>query len=147
MSVKIDQAFISAIMGGGLALDIVHENGLYSVWSGSAYASKQGVYVPTANRAFIEIRNFPADEVAYSLNSSNSAVGLFQVTLKYPTDSGSVDVKNKAEELLNLFSIGGSLSYNSQQVFIQAKSRDGGRVDGGYYQVVCRVNYQAFKTR
>ena len=147
MSVKIDQAFISAIMTGGLALDIVHENGLFSVWSGSVYNSTQGVYVPTASRAFIEIRNFPADETAYSLNSSNSAVGLFQAILKYPTDSGAVTVKNKAEELLNLFSIGSSISYNSQQVFIQAKSRDGGRVDGGYYQVVCRVNYQAFKSR
>ncbi len=147
MSIKIDQAFINAVMTGGLALDVVHENGLHSVWSGSAYSSTQGVYVPTANRPFLEIRNFPADETPYSLNNSNSAVGLFQAIIKYPTDSGAVAAKTKAEQLLSLFSIGGALTYDGQLVFIQAKSRDGGRSDGGFYQIVCRVNYQAYKPR
>lgn len=143
----IDQAFIKSIMEGGLALDIVHENGLYSTWNGSAYVNSSGVYMPTASRAFIEIRSFPAGVRAQSLADSDEHVGLFQAIIKYPADIAAITIKTKAESLLALFKIGSAIMYNVQKIFITAKTRDGGRTEGGFYQVVCRINYQAFIAR
>lgn len=147
MSIKIDQAFVSTVLEGGLALDIVHENGLYSTWGTDYYAHHTGVYTPSAQRGFVEIRNFPADVSAQSLADSDSHVGIFQGIIKYPDDTGAIAVKEKAELFLSLFQIGGSIEYSSQKVYIQSKSRDGGRVESGFYQVVCRINYQAFVAR
>lgn len=147
MSESIDQALISAIMNGGLAIDVVHENGLYSVWSGSAYTSYVGAYTPSANREYLEIRNFPALRIPYSLKHSDDETGLFQIILKYPADIGAHTIKAKAEETLALFPMGTALVYDGQNVFIESKQRDGGRIEGGYYQIVVRVNYRAFVPR
>lgn len=146
-AIKIDQAFVAEILAGGLAIDVVHENGLYSTWNGTAYVHSTGVYVPSSTRAHMEIRSFPAGVKAYSLADSDEHVGLFQAIIKYPADVGAVTIKTKAEALLALFKVGGKITYSAQDVFILSKARDGGRVEGGFYQVVCRINYQAYVTR
>lgn len=147
MSIAIDQAFIDTVLSGGLALDVVHENGLYSEWSGSAYASVQGAYTPSADSGFMEIRHFPASTIDFSLSDSDESVGLFQAIFKYPADTGAIAIKQKAEAFLALFTIGAPLTYSGQNVYPTAKNRDGGRIEGGFYQVVCRVNYRAFIAR
>lgn len=147
MSEAIDQAFIETILNGGLAIDVVHENGLYSVWSGSAYSHLSGVYTPDANREHCEIRNFPAMRSPFSLAHSDEETGLFQIILKYPADIGAHTIKAKAEEVLALFTAGGTLTYSGQDTFIESKTRDGGRIEGGFYQIVVRINYRAFVSR
>ena len=147
MSIAIDQALISTVLGGGLDADIVHENGLYSTWSGSAYVSGQGVYTPSADREYIEIHNFPAGVTDFSSNTSDEFVGIFQGIIKYPADAGAITIKQKAEAFLALFTIGSAIVYSGQNVFPTSKNRDGGRIEGGFYQIVCRVNYRAFVSR
>lgn len=147
MSEAIDQAFIATILDGGLAIDISHENGLYSAWDGASYAHEEGVYVPSANREYCEIKNFPADRVPFSLKHSDNEVGFFQIILRYPVDVGAHTIKAKAEEALNLFTPGVPISYAGQNVNIESKRRDGGRVEDGFYQIVARVSYSAFVQR
>ena len=147
MSITIDQAFIQAVMNGGLALDIVLENGVFSTWNGSAYVNSVGAYTPVAGRGFIEIRSFPAGTRAFSLSDSDEHVGLFQAIIKYPADTSAFLVKTKAENFLSLFKIGAAITYNVHKVFIVSKYRDGGRSEGSFYQIVCRVNYQAYTDR
>jgi hypothetical protein len=147
MSEAIDQAFISTILDGGLGIDVVHENGVSSVWSGTAYTHIIGVYTPDANREHCEIRNFPADRVPYSLAHSDAEVGFFQVILKYPADEGAYAIKAKAEEIMSLFTPGTPISYSGQNVNIESKRRDGGRIEGGFYQIVVRISYRAFVQR
>jgi len=147
MSLKIDQSFVATILAGGLAIDVVHENGLYSTWNGTAYVHSSGVYTPSASREFMEIRSFPAGSKAYSLADSDEYVGLFQSIIKYPADVGAVTIKTKAELLLALFKVGNKITYSAQDVEILSKARDGGRIEGGFYQVVCRINYKAIVTR
>ena len=144
MSIAIDQAFIDTILSGGLSIDVVHENGGYSVWGGVTYSSVLGVYTPTAGREFCEIRTFPANTQSFTLNDTDENVGLFQVILKFPNDAGAFTAKTKAESVLALFKAGTSISYGGQVVHIVSSNRDGGRNDGGYYQIVIRANYQAF---
>ena len=147
MTIKIDQALIDTVLSGGLAIDVVHENGLYSTWSGSAYVSSQGVYTPATDREHIEIRNFPASSIAFSLKDSDESVGMFQAIIKYPADIGAITIKQKAEAFLALFTIGTALIYSGQKVYPTSKNRDGGRIEGGFYQIVCRVDYRAFVAR
>jgi hypothetical protein len=145
--IKIDQAFVSTIMAGGLGLDIVHENGGYSVWGVSTYTSQSGVYTPNAQRAYLEIKTFPSGRTAFSLAHSDDDVGLFQCIVRYPIDTGAVTAKTKAEAVRSLFPVGGSISYQGQTVFIESNTRDGGRVETGFYQIVVRANYRAFVNR
>lgn len=147
MSIKIDQAFVSEILNGGLALDVVHENGGYSVWGGSAYTHHNGVYTPDAQTAFLEIKTFPAGKDAFSLAHSDESVGLFQCIVRYPVDTGAIAVKTKADQVLTLFPVGGVITYSTQSVNIVSNSRDGGRVEEGFYQIVVRANYRAFVQR
>jgi len=147
MSIKIDQALDSTVLNGGLSIDIIYENGIYSVWGGASYTNKTGVYTPDANREHMEIRNFPASSIPLSLKHSDEYVGLFQAIIKYPADVGSIIIKQKAEAFLDLFTIGNSIVYDSQKVYISSKNRDGGRIEGGFYQIVCSVNYTAYVTR
>jgi len=147
MTLKIDQSFTNAMLTGSLALDLVHENGAYSTWDGSSYTSVPGVYSPTPGREFAELRTFPAGKSAFTLSDTDEDVGLFQAILKYPADAGAFAVKTKAEAILALFPMGGTVTYGGQTTNIVSTRRDGGRTDGGFYQVVIRINYRAFIAR
>jgi len=147
LSVKIDQAFIDATINAGLAIDVVHENGVYSVWSDSAYTDHVGVYKPTNGRPYVKIKQFPAGSAPLTLACSDDHRGMFQAKFKYPADTGAVTTKEKAESLLAVFQIGTPIVYSGQKVFPESKRRDGGRIEGGFYQIVCRVEYRAFTTR
>ena len=144
MSIKIDQAFINAIMTGGLALDIVHDGGAYSVWGGAAYVSKTGAYTPSTQVAYLEIKPFPAGTSSHDLNTTDEDVGLFQCIVRYPADGGSIAAVIKAEEVLALFKAGTNISYSGQVVNIVSNNRSGGSVIGGFYEIVVRANYRAF---
>jgi len=147
MSLAIDQALTSAILGGGLGIDLVHENGVWSQWSGTAYTSETGAYTPTNGRAYAELSVFPASKVAYSLAGHDEDVGLFQVILHYPPDVGSVVCKTASETVRGILSVGAMLTYSGQQVEIVGNTRDSGIVDGGFYKIVVRANYRAFTAR
>lgn len=147
MSIKIDQAFIDATLNAGLAIDVVHENGVYSVWSGSEYDGHVGVYKPTNGRPYVKIKQFPAGSGPLSLADSDDHRGMFQAKFKYPADSGAVAIKEKAETFLDAFQIGTPILYSGQKIFPESKRRDGGRIEGGFFQIVCRVEYRAFTTR
>lgn len=144
MSLKIDQALNTAVLGGGLGVDIVFENGLYSAWGGASYTNKKGVYLPQTDREYLEVRNFPASTKAFTVNDTAEQVGVYQGILRYPSDLGAITIKTKAEAFLALFGLDTPVAYDGQDVHVTAKTRDGGRTEGGFYQIVCRINYRAF---
>lgn len=144
--IKIDQALVDTILSGNLALDVVHENGSYSQWT-TVYTTKSGVYTPIADRPFLEIKNFPAGSSPLSLAHSNDVVGLYQVIVRYPVDTGAITAKNKTEAVLALFKVGSTITYSTQNIHIESNARDGGRVNEGFYEIVVRINYRAFVTR
>ena len=146
MTILIDQAFVSKLLNSFLEIDLVHENGMHTDWNGSEYTSKIGVYSPDPREGYAEIKHFPAGKKPFS-TTSDEAVGLFQVILKYPTDIGTFAIKDKAEEILSVLKIGSTLSFGNQNVEIVSNARDGGRIDGSYYQIVVRANYRAFTPR
>ena len=147
MSLKIDQALNSTTLNGGLAIDLIYENGAYVVWDGAAYVEKKGAYPTETDREHLELRNFPASSIPLSLKHSDEYVGMFQAIIKYPADVGAIIIKQKAELFLDLFTLGTAVIYDGQKVYPTSKNRDGGRIEGGFYQIVCRVDYRAFVAR
>ena len=142
--IKIDQAFTSALLAGGLAVDVVHEGGAFSTWNGSAYVSETGVYEPSAERPYIEESLSPMGSISHDLANTNESVGLYQCIVRYPIDVGAISAKTKAEDILSLFAIGSTINYGGQVINIQSATRTGGAVDGGYYILSARVNYTAY---
>jgi len=149
MTLAIDQAFTDTILNGGLNIDLVHENGLYSTWGGASYTEGlEGPYTPgSGTTGFAELTHFPASIDPLTLNDTDEATGLYQIIVKYPADSGSIAAKTKADEVLALFPIGTAITYGVQKVYPTSKSLSSGRDDGGFYQITVRVNYRAFLTR
>lgn len=145
MSIAIDQAFDNAMLTGNLKLDLVHDNGAYSIWSGFAYDSYTGVYSSRGVHAVLKL--FPSLTSAYSVKDTNSEVGFFQIALRYPVDTGVFKAKSKAEEVLALFPVGGKISYAGQAVNVLSNNRDGGNIDGEFFETIIRINYRAFVTR
>jgi len=147
LSITIDQAFTDTLMTGGLAIDLVHENGAYSVWGGSAYTTSLGVYEPQARREYAEAKHFPAVRSGASLSNSDEHLGLYQVLVKFPDDIADFTAKTKVEAVLALFKPTTLLAYGGQTVEILSSSRDGGVNNGGFYEIMIRANYRAFVAR
>jgi len=145
VSIAIDQAFDNAMLTGGLNIDLVHDNGAYSTWSGFAYDSFAGVYSSRGAHAILKL--FPSLTSGFSLKDTDSHVGFFQIALRYPIDAGVFQAKTKAEEILALFPVGGKISYAGQEVHILSNNRDGGNIEGEFFETIIRINYRAFVTR
>lgn len=147
MSIAIDQAFTAAMLGGGLGIDLVHENGAYSLWNGASYTTQTGVYTPQARREFAEMRHFPASRSAASLAHTDEHLGLYQVILKFPADTADMTAKLKAEAVIAILKPAALLTYNGQSVEIISASRSAGVVNSGFYELMVRANYRAFVAR
>lgn len=141
--IKIDQAFTSALLALEPELDVVWENQNYSVWGGAAYAHFDGVYSPTSGRPYIEAFLLPNDVTGLSLASSNETDGLFRCILRYPHSSGSLQAKQKADEIFEAFPIAGIISYDGQGVVINGHQRQPGVAEDGWYKLVLSISYRA----
>jgi len=147
MSVAIDQALINALRSAALGVDIVLENGVYCTWNGASYDDVVGAYTVDPGTPYMEATVIPASVGAVTLAHTDEHLGVFQIVVNYPADSGSYDAKQTAEAVLALFAVGVPVAYSGQNVYPVAKGRTGGRMEGGFYQIVVRVNYRAFTNR
>lgn len=141
--IKIDQAFTSALLAAEIGLDIVWENGIYSVWDGSTYTTTNGVYVPTNGRAWTEAFVLPNDTTGLSLSTSNQTDGLFRVILRYPRDIGSITAKTKADQIFDAFKIASIVEYGGQGAVITNYQRQEGTPEDGWYKLVLSIFYRA----
>jgi hypothetical protein len=132
MPVKIDQALVDTFIDAGFGLAIAHENLPYSPVIGTPYAE------------LIVLQN---DTTMFSLHHSNQTDGVFRVILKYPVDSGSIAVKQKADAIFEVYKIGRKLTYDGVSLTIVNHSRRNGVAENGWYSVVLTIAYRAFIKR
>lgn len=148
MSIKIDQAFTSTLLAAEPDLDIVWENGTYSVWGGASYAHQTGVYSPDTDRPYIEAFMLPNNITPLGLSTTNETDGLFRCILRYPANTGSITAKQKADEIMASFPVGGRLTYSGQTVTVTSQDRrQGATSDDNWYSLVVSFNYIAFLSR
>jgi hypothetical protein len=127
-SIKIDQAFIFEFIAGAFGLPIAFENDGYKPVQGTPYA---------------EIIVLPNDVSKYTQNGSNITDGIFRIHLRYPSGSGAVAAKTKAEEIIAYFAPGNSIGYSGQSVLIEKTARKEGIQNNNWYEIIITLSYWA----
>jgi len=134
MSAKIDRALVQAFIAGSFGLTIAHENEGFDPTPGTPHAE-------------ITVFRNPAVPVSIGDAGLDETTGLFQATLKYPTNAGAWPAKEKADALLAYFRVGRVFTYEGQRVQILSKDRGTGRAEAGWYQLVTRFEFNARTAR
>ena len=132
MSVKIDQAFISAFIDGDFGLSIAHENKNFE---------------PTAGTEYVELINIPNDITPLTVNGATETDGLLRIILYWPENKGSIQAKLKADEILTAFSMGTRVCYDSQCATITRLGRYAGVTEAGWHHTIITIGYTAFISR
>lgn len=130
MSIKIDQALVSAFIAGNFGLPIAHENDDFTPTAGTAHV------------ALTVIRN-RADPITMGAGGMDETTGILQAIVKYPEGAGAVPAKSKADDMLAYFTIGRVFTYSGQRVQIMSKDRGTGRNEAGWYQLILRFEFNA----
>lgn len=129
----LDKVLFDSFEDGNFGLGIAYENKGYSPTFGTAYA---------------ELVINPNDIRGFSIgNQTDITDGIFKVILRYPADKGDYTAKAKADEILDYYTIGKKLSLNSENLWIQRKSRTPGVVEDGWYKIIVSLWYRAFLGR
>lgn len=125
---EADQAFVQAFIAADFGLPVAHENEDYS---------PQG-------SAWVQLRCFPNETSVDAVDASTSlADGLWQFTLHYPLGSGAIPAKAMRQTIFDAFPLGSRLSYGGQSVTVANHDPFDAAPQGGWFQVVGRIFYQA----
>jgi hypothetical protein len=127
-SIKIDQAFTFEFIAGAFGLPIAHENINYEPVQGTPYA---------------EIKVMPNDTTKLTLSNSDVTDGIFRIYLRYPTGSGAVAAKTKAEQIIAYFAPGNRIGYSGQSVLIEKTARKEGIQNQNWYEIIITLSYWA----
>ena len=131
-SVKIDQALIQHFLAGDFGIGVAHENLPYQPVIGEPYAE------------IIVLQN---DITPLDFGHTNETDGIFRVILRYPSDTGAMDAKRKADEIFTHFKIGSQIEYETQKLMIVRHDRAAGYSEQGWYKIVMTIGYRAFLAR
>lgn len=104
-------------------------------------------FTPSSGVAYQELYDIPASNDHLFTNSAEfEGLGIFQITLKYPSGKGSKDVSNRAELYVNSFPVGTVLTKGTTKVhIIQTPKVNILGVDGDRYVVAVSINYKSYK--
>jgi len=130
VSVKIDQALVSAFVTGAFGLPVAHENTSYEPTPGTAHV-------------LLTVLRNPAQALSLGAGGMDETTGLLQATIRYPENAGAIAAKTKADELMGYFRIGRVFEHGGQRVQIVGKDRGTGRNQDGWYQLVTRFEFNA----
>ena len=132
MSLKIDLAFLQKFIDDAYGLPIAHENLNYSPVSGTAYA---------------ELHTLPNDITPLSLKHSDQTDGVFRVILRYPVNTGAINIKTMADNILSGFKIGTVVTYDGQKATVIRTGRQQGINENQWHIMIVDIFYRAFITR
>lgn len=104
-------------------------------------------FTPSSGVPYQELYDIPASNDHLFTNSAEfEGLGIFQITLKYPSGKGTKDVSNRAELYVNSFPVGTVLTKGTTKVhIIQTPKVNILGVDGDRYVVAVSINYKSYK--
>lgn len=78
-------------------------------------------FTPPPNKAWAAVVNMPADKVATTLGDHgyDEMVGVFQIDFNVPENTGTAELHNNANAVLDFFVPGRRISYLGQEVSIR----------------------------
>ena len=104
-------------------------------------------FTPSSGVPYQELYDIPASNDHLFTNSSEfEGLGIFQITLKYPSGKGTKDVSNRAELYVSSFPCGRKLTKNGDTITVlQTPKVNNLGVDGDRYVVAVSINYKQIK--
>ena len=104
-------------------------------------------FTPSSGVPYQELYDIPAsNDHLFIDNSEFEGLGIFQITLKYPSGKGTKDVSNRAELYVSSFPVGRVLTKGTTKVhIIQTPKVNILGVDGDRYVVAVSINYKSYK--
>ena len=104
-------------------------------------------FTPSSGVAYQELYDIPASNDHLFTNSSEfEGLGIFQITLKYPSGKGTKDVSNRAELYVSSFPVGRKLTKNGDIITVlQTPKVNNLGVDGDRVIVAGSINYKSIK--
>ena len=104
-------------------------------------------FTPSSGVPYQELYDIPASNNHLFIdNSEFEGLGIFQITLKYPSGTGMKTVSNRAELYVSSFPCGRKLTKNGDTItVIQTPQINVLGVDGDRYSVAVSINYKSIK--
>ena len=104
-------------------------------------------FTPSSGVAYQELYDIPAlNNHLFIDNSEFEGLGIFQITLKYPSGTGMKTVSNRAELYVSSFPVGRKLTKNGDIITVlQTPKINNLGVDGDRVIVAVSINYKSIK--
>ena len=104
-------------------------------------------FTPTINVPYQQLYDIPSSNNHLFIdNSEFEGLGIFQITLRYPSGKGTKDAFNRAELYVSSFPVGRKLTKNGDTITVlQTPQIDVLGVDGDRYVVAVSINYKSIK--
>ena len=104
-------------------------------------------FTPSSGVPYQELYDIPAlNNHLFIDNSEFEGLGIFQITLKYPSGTGMKTVSNRAELYVSSFPVGRKLTKNGDIITVlQTPKVNNLGVDGDRVIVAVSINYKSIK--
>lgn len=104
-------------------------------------------FTPSSGVPYQELYDIPAsNDHLFMDNSEFEGLGIFQITLKYPSGAGMKTVSNRAELYVSSFPVGTKLTKNGEVITVlQTPKVNNLGVDGDRVIVAISINYKSIK--
>ena len=104
-------------------------------------------FTPTSGVPYQELYDIPASNNHLFIDNSDfEGLGIFQITLKYPSGAGMKTVSNRAELYVSSFPVGRKLTKNGDTITVlQTPKVNNLGVDGDRVIVAVSINYKQIK--
>lgn len=104
-------------------------------------------FTPSSGVPYQELYDIPAsNDHLFMDNSEFEGLGIFQITLKYPSGQGMKTVSNRAELYVSSFPVGTKLTKNGEVITVlQTPKVNNLGVDGDRVIVAVSINYKSIK--
>ena len=104
-------------------------------------------FTPSSGVPYQELYDIPStNDHLFIDNSEFEGLGIFQITLKYPSGAGMKAVSNRAELYVSSFPVGRKLTKNGDVITVlQTPKVNNLGVDGDRVIVAVSINYKSIK--
>ena len=125
---------------------LAFEEAINAITPTIATAYENVSFTPTINVPYQELYDIPSNNDHLFINSANyEALGVFQITLRYPSGKGTKDVSNRAELYVSSFPVGTKLTKDGVTVIVtDTPDVTHLGVNGDRYSVAVSINYKVY---
>lgn len=133
---KIESALITAFRDGSFFSDA------NTAWENTAFTT-------STNDPWCQVNFLPSepDVVTLGPDGFNEQRGVFQISLFYPSNTGSGPAKAKADEIITAFPTGRKMTYSGQDVVIRKSGCSSGEQYRGHYRLYVSIYFYAHVNR